>query len=101
MVLRIQVTRSEFNAAESNGAVYGLLKGRRGLYAYAELGKEVEYIPRTNDDPKTEYRMFRNCDAFFATSLEQLDADDFKGEELNIPNLAVISMQLESLDFRH
>jgi len=84
MTLRIQVTPDEFDAAKSNGWVDGLYRGKQGIYVYVELGKEEEYIPRPSDDQKTEYRAFRNCDAFFASSREQLDAADFNGEQLNV-----------------
>ncbi len=84
MTLRIQVTRTEFDAAESNGWVDGLYRGKQGIYVYVELGEESEYIPRPSDDQKTEYREFRNSDAFFAASREQLDAADFNAKNLNV-----------------
>ena len=84
MTLRIQVTRDEFDAAESSGAVYGLLKGRRGLYVYVELGLEEEYIPRHDDDPKTEYRKFLHCNTFFAATIEQLEAGRSEVERYDV-----------------
>ncbi len=85
MILRIKVTRDEFNAAESNGWVDGLYRGKQGMYVYVDLGKEEEYILHPSDDPKTEYRKFNYCDVFYAVSLEQLDARDFNGQEINVP----------------
>jgi len=85
--LRIQVTRIEFDAADSDGAVYGLLRGRRGLYVYVELGQEEDYSPRHDDDPKTEYRKFRNCNTFFAATIEQLEAG---GSDVERDNVTVI-----------
>jgi hypothetical protein len=87
MALRIKVTRTEFEAAAANGCVYGLVRGKRGLYVYAELGREEEYIFRPNDDPKADYRLFLNCDAFFALTEEQLDEGIFVAEE---PDITVI-----------
>jgi hypothetical protein len=84
MNIRIQVTRDEFALAESNGWVDGLYQGKQGIYVYVELGQEEEYIPRSSDDLRTEYRAFRNCNIFFAASREQLDAADFSGEKLNV-----------------
>ncbi len=88
MALRIKVNSGEFNAACTNGCVYGELRGKSGLYVYAELGMEKEYIPTANDTPRTEYRMFVGCDVFFAKTREHLANGEFVAEEL--PNGAVI-----------
>jgi hypothetical protein len=84
MAFRVKVTRPDFDIAESDGWVDGLLQGRRGLYVYVELGKEMEYVTRPSDDPMTEYRIFRNCSVFFANTREQLDTCEFDGQELNV-----------------
>ncbi|MBW4635769.1 MAG: hypothetical protein KME30_28985 [Iphinoe sp. HA4291-MV1] len=84
MILRIKVSRNDFNAATSDGWVDGLVQGREGLYTYVELGKEQEYIPKPTDDPKTEYRMFRGCSVFFATSLKRLAEGYYEAEESNV-----------------
>lgn len=88
MVLRIRATRAEFEAACANGCVYGEIRGKRGLYVYAELGEEREYISSPNDNSTTEYRLFTNCDVYFAKTPEQLANGDFEAEEL--PNATVI-----------
>jgi hypothetical protein len=75
MILKLKVSLVEFNAAESNGAVYGQL--RKGIYVYAELGQEKDYIERFRDDPKTRYRLFINCDAFFAETKAQIADGDY------------------------
>lgn len=84
MVLRIKVIREDFDAAESNGWVDGQIQGREGLWVYVELGKEQEYIHRPSDNPKTEYRMFRECSVFFANSQQQLELGDYLAEESNV-----------------
>ena len=88
MLLRIKVSRTEFQAACSDGWVDGQLQGRQGLYVYAELGQEQEYITRPNDDPKTSYRIFQGCAAYFARSQEQLDNGNYESE--NLANATVI-----------
>lgn len=88
MALRIRATRQEFAAACADGCVYGEIRGKRGLYVYAELGAEQEYIPSPNDDPMTEYRIFIGCDAYFAKTREQLTNGEFEAEDL--PNVTVI-----------
>lgn len=82
MKSRIRATRKEFEAACANGCVYGKISGKRGLYVYAELGTEKEYVPSPKDDPMTEYRVFNGCDVFFAKTEEQLKTGDFEAEEL-------------------
>lgn len=74
MALRVKVEREDFELATSNGWVDGLVQGRKGFWAYVELGYEQEYIPSPNDDPRTEYRLFRGCDVFLAESQEQLES---------------------------
>lgn len=90
MILRVKAVNSnEFSAACSDGGVYGRLRGRSDLYVYADLGQEKEYIPNPKDDPKTEYRMFTDCDAYFADTEQQLRDGDFRAEELHDVTLVV------------
>ncbi len=84
MVLRVKVTREDFESASSNGWIDGLLQGRKDVWVYVELGIEQEYIPSPNDNPRTEYRLFRACDAFFAESQEQLGTLNYDAELLNV-----------------
>ncbi|MCC5638321.1 hypothetical protein LC593_21270 [Nostoc sp. CHAB 5844] len=42
-----------------------------------ELGVEVDYVPQTNDNPKTDYRCFRMCDVFYATDQEMLENEEW------------------------
>ncbi|WP_341528081.1 hypothetical protein WKK05_01630 [Nostoc sp. UHCC 0302] len=88
MPLRIRATREEFEAACANGCVYGEIRGKEGLYVYAELGREQEYIQSPNDNLMTEYRIFNGCDVYFARTREQLASGEFEAEDL--PNITVI-----------
>ncbi len=88
MAIRIKATPLEFEAASSDGCVYGEIKGKRGLYVYVELGEEKEYIPSSNDNPTTEYRLFISCDVYFAKTKEQLANGEFEAEYL--PNVTTI-----------
>jgi len=88
MALRIKASREEFEAACTNGCVYGEIRGKRGLYVYAELGREQEYVRSNNDDPTTEYRLFKGCDVYFAKTRDQLANGEFEAEDL--PNVTVI-----------
>lgn len=84
MAIRVKVSRNDFEEAESQGWVDGLLKGKEGLWVYVELGTEQEYIPSQKDDSNTEYRLFIGCDAFFANSQEILERGDYQAKELNV-----------------
>lgn len=84
MALRVKVEREDFDIVSSLGWVDGLLQGRRGLWVYVELGTEQEYIPSPNDDPRTEYRLFKECDVFFAKSRERLEAEDYEARQYNV-----------------
>lgn len=88
MIVRIKASNAEFEAACAGGCVYGELRGKRGLYVYAELGAEREYIPSPKDNPDTEYRMFVRCNVSFAKTSEQLANGDFEAEEL--PDATVV-----------
>lgn len=87
MVLRIKVSRLDFQDACTDGWVDGLLQGKQGMYIYAELGKEQDYIPSAKDDPKTSYKLFQNCAVYLSKSQEQLEIGDY---EANFPNVTVI-----------
>ena len=52
------LNKVEFEQACSNGEVYGQY---RGLYVYIELGQEQAYRESIQDNPKTDYRLFRGC----------------------------------------
>ena len=88
MAIRIKATLIEFEAASTNGCVYGEIKSKRGLYVYVELGEEKEYIPSSSDNRMTEYRLFTSCDVYFAKTKEQLTDGEFEAEYL--PNTTVI-----------
>lgn len=76
--LDLKVDSEEFQLACSDGEVYGEVV--RGLlpFVYAKLGKELTYKSRKGDDKNTEYRIFRDCTAFFTDIQESLDKGDFK-----------------------
>ena len=89
MILRVKaLSRAEFNAAIADGCVYGQYQGKRGVYVYAELGPEKEYISSPRDNPNTDYKMFVRCSVFFAKTKEQLFNGDFEAEDL--PNVTVV-----------
>jgi hypothetical protein len=84
MAIRIKVTSFEFEDAESNGAVYGELRGKRGFSVYAELGIERAYNRQSSDDPNTRYRLFYHCDVFVAGTQAQIDAGQFEADILDV-----------------
>ncbi|MBW4670744.1 MAG: hypothetical protein KME60_25805 [Cyanomargarita calcarea GSE-NOS-MK-12-04C] len=84
MALRIKVPHADFESASEDGWIDGLLQGRREIWVYVELGTEQEYISSPNDDPRTEYRLFWGCDAFFAKTQERLEAQDYEAEQYNV-----------------
>lgn len=77
MILRVRTVREEFEAAEDGGYVYGEIQRRQRFPVYVELGKEKEYIPSSEDDPNTEYRIFTGCNVFVAESNAQLDREEY------------------------
>lgn len=87
MILRIKVSKLDFQAACSDSWVDGQLQGRQRIYVYAELGKEYEYILSAKDDSKTSYRIFQGCAVFFAKSQEQLENGEY---EANFSSVTVI-----------
>jgi hypothetical protein len=88
MPLKIKASRAEFEAACADGCVYGEIRGKRGLYVYAELGQELEYTPSPRDNPNTEYRIFAPCNVYFAKTPLALANGDFEAEDL--PNVTVV-----------
>jgi len=62
------LNQEEFNAACTRGSVYGKY---RGTFVYVELGEEEEYRERPHDDPKTNYRFFRNCKVEYSDTIEE------------------------------
>ncbi|NEP00429.1 MAG: hypothetical protein F6K58_17460 [Symploca sp. SIO2E9] len=84
MVIRIRVTRPEFEAASNHGYVYGQIIRRRIFPVYVELGIESNYLPFPKDDPKTEYRFFKDCHLYLAETEEQLDREEYLSESLGI-----------------
>jgi hypothetical protein len=81
MALRIKVECEEFDAAATDGYVYGELRLQGIIYVYIELGPEREYISQPSDNPNTEYRIFKNCNIFFAETEKQVDEGDFAAEQ--------------------
>ena len=84
MALRIKVKREDFDLVSSDSGVDGLLQGKKGLHVYVGLGIEQEYIPSPSDDQRTEYRLFRGCDVFYAKSQERLEAENYEAGEYNV-----------------
>lgn len=79
MELRIRaLDRDEFEAAESNGYVYGTYSRYvdnklTTFYVFINLGREVAYKDRPTDDPNTSYRKFVGSTVRAANTPEQLD----------------------------
>jgi len=48
------------------------------------LGEEVEYTPRPSDDPKTDYKCFKRCSAFYGKSQEMLEEEKWLFTDENI-----------------
>jgi hypothetical protein len=82
--IRIKAIREEFDAAISDGCVYGEVIRQTTFYVYVELGKEIEYNLNPKDDPNGEYKMFVNCNVFFTQTQEQMDREDYVSENLNL-----------------
>ncbi len=75
MAIRIKVNRTEFNQAVANGEIYGLYLERfPKVYVYAELGSELEYIPRDGDYQDTDYKMFIGCQIELYQTQKDLDS---------------------------
>lgn len=84
MLIRVRAVREEFEAGADGGYVYGEIQRQKNFPVYVELGKEEEYIPSSNDDPKTEYRLFRKCNVSVAENDEQLDREDYIYSSLGV-----------------
>ena len=76
---KIKTQKIEFDAATSNGYVYGEIVRTTTFPVYIELGAEQEYISSAKDDSKTEYRLFTNCTIYMAETEEQLDRENYIG----------------------
>ncbi|MEH2363525.1 hypothetical protein [Nostoc sp.] len=83
-MLRVKVTREDFEESASDGWVDGQVQGRSGIWVYIELGKEVEYSPRPSDDPKTDYKCFKGCGVFYAKSQEMLEEEEWLFTDENV-----------------
>ena len=70
------LNRQEFEAAASDGAVYGKYLD---VHVYVELGVEGNYRESAKDNSNTQYWLFR-CTIFYAASREDLDAGIFVHE---------------------
>jgi hypothetical protein len=82
--IRVKTIREEFDAAISDGCVYGEVIRQATFYVYVELGKEVEYTLTQRDDPNAEYKMFINCNVLFAQTQEQLYREENIIESSNL-----------------
>jgi hypothetical protein len=80
-MIKIKVDRAEFDAAESNGYAYGRdLNKRSGKSPWSVviiLGEEKPYAYRESDPESVEYKLFVNCEVYYAENDEKVDAEDF------------------------
>ncbi len=83
MNLKIKVSPQEFEAACSNGCVYGEVRRKAILYAYVDLGQEKPYLDRPGDNSETRFRAFANCNVFFAETEADVNNSRFQGELSN------------------
>lgn len=83
-MIRVKTVREEFKASENGGYVYGEIQRQRSFPVYVELGVEKEYIPSSQDNLKTEYRLFHKCNVFVAETDEQLDRGEYIYSSLNV-----------------
>lgn len=82
MIKKIKaLNRLEFEAAQSNEAVYGTYKG---LYVYMELGREQEYREHPKDDPNTSYKLFRQCDIEYSETSDQSKNGDYQYKDTQV-----------------
>jgi hypothetical protein len=79
-MLTIKVNTKEYDSACSHGCAYGLVRGKPGMYAYAELGQEEEHLPKNDKQWKEERRFFRNSEVFFALTPENLEEGIYEDE---------------------
>jgi hypothetical protein len=71
----------EFAAASSGESIYGKYKG---MYAYIELGIEEEYREHPKDEPKTTYRLFRNCNVEYSETEEQSEQGVYQYKDVGV-----------------
>ncbi|MDZ4878437.1 MAG: hypothetical protein CLLPBCKN_007872 [Chroococcidiopsis cubana SAG 39.79] len=83
-MIRVKTLREEFEAGENGGYVYGKIQRQRSFPVYVELGIEQEYIPSSQDNSKTEYRLFQKCNVFVAETDEELDREEYIYSSLNV-----------------
>ncbi|MGG6270106.1 hypothetical protein ACQ4M3_33795 [Leptolyngbya sp. AN03gr2] len=89
MVTRIKVNKLEFEAAETDGCVYGKDFGRRhgssgssaAYSVYVELGTRKRYISRESDDTNLKFKLFKNCVVYYARSDDEADREEFAFSE--------------------
>jgi hypothetical protein len=82
MIKRIKALNElEFESAKSGEAVYGKYKG---LFVYIELGMEGEYQEKPQDDPKTQYRFFRQCKVEYSTTEEESEQGIYQYNETDV-----------------
>jgi hypothetical protein len=69
MLRRIQVSRKQFDRAETGVEVFGKWLQ---VNVSVDLGREVEYRPSRQDDPNTQYRCFLDCEVLYYRTAEDL-----------------------------
>jgi hypothetical protein len=79
----------EFEGAESGGYVYGTMSQYaenrwQRCYVYVELGREVPYRERPNDNPKTRFRKFVSCTVGVSKTLEDSESGRVTGEAVGL-----------------
>lgn len=72
MVRRIQVSRENFDLAETGDSVFGMF---RQIVVKVKLGQEVEYRPSPKDDTNTDYRCFQSTTVSYYRNAEEALAD--------------------------
>lgn len=73
MAIQIKVLKVDFEAACSNGYVYGKLIRRIPIPVYVELGKQEKRKPRFKDNPSTRYKFFSGSTVYFAKTEKEID----------------------------
>jgi hypothetical protein len=78
-IRRIHTEKVEFEAAETDGYVYGRdceyhIEGS-AAYVYVDLGKEKPYISKKSDPLDVEYKFFSGCRVCYAAADKDLDND--------------------------
>lgn len=70
ITIKVKTQPVDFEEATDNGYIYGYIQKQKALPVYVELGQEREYNSSPQDNPKTEYRIFRHCNVFLAETDE-------------------------------